>query len=948
MKKKLLFTASCLALFMNVALPMTYAFAEDTEPGITIPEENNSLSDELPSPLNEGSSVQESQSSEEAEPSTESSMELSEAPVAEMSESDVEEEVNDPNGFTEPSPSSRSDLAIAARSLARATIDTVYAGEKNRPVLSFIDISSHNGTITTSQYQMMKTYGVKGVVVKLTEGTTYFNPYAQSQIANAKAAGMMVSVYHYSHYTTTSGAQNEAAFFASKAQSLNLPKDTVMVSDIEEPTMRIASLNTNTTAFKNKLNAAGYSKVAYYLSQSWLDTAGGLFNTGLFGKGNIWVAQYPYSPTASQNWNSDFSSWQWSSNFYFPGISHPFDVNTDYTGLFTNNGNQWKPSIPVTAQTTVNDTNGSETTFRATASVSAGGYTPYRVYFPAWSDTGGQDDLIWYEGQLNNDGTWSANIDITRHKTSGKYQVHTYVQMLATTESINTGSNSFSVTPPSFEASVDVAAAAKGKFEVTIKPSSNSGVKEIQVPIWSQANQSDIQWYTAKLQNDGTYKLSATISNHNYNVGNYKVHVYMTTNNGIRVAKSLGEVTVSEIGNLNGITTVADVDGKETTYKGTASVDMGAYGDPSAILFAVWSQQNGQDDLVWYTAAKQADGTYTANFDIKRHKTAGIYSVHTYARLKNNSMKNITSGTFTVSTPGVSATVDTKNAAKGTFSVSINSSSKSGISKIQVPIWSQPGQKDLKWYTAEKQSDNTYKVVADVANHQFNNGTYTVHAYVDAGNGIRAAVSVGTVNVSLEPVSGTTEIKDSSGNETSYTAKAKVNMGGYGTPATVYFATWSQAGGQDDLVWYTGTKQSDGSYSVNIPISRHKTAGVYNVHTYVNLKNGSKKAIGTDTFTVSTPDLNVATTNINRSKGTFDVIVTPNSKSGVDKIQVPVWSKSNQSDIKWYTAVKQANGTYKVTVNKQNHKNASSFTVHAYLYAKNGITRAINAGKVSL
>lgn len=54
------------------------------------------------------------------------------------------------------------------------------------PRVDFINISSHNGEISVEQFQKMKNMGIKGVVVKLTEGTTYKNPLAPSQITNAK------------------------------------------------------------------------------------------------------------------------------------------------------------------------------------------------------------------------------------------------------------------------------------------------------------------------------------------------------------------------------------------------------------------------------------------------------------------------------------------------------------------------------------------------------------------------------------------------------------------------------------------------------------------------------------------------------------------------------------------------------------------------------------------
>ena len=38
------------------------------------------------------------------------------------------------------------------------------------------------------------------------------------------------------------------------------------------------------------------------------------------------------------------------------------------------------------------------------------------------------------------------------------------------------------------------------------------------------------------------------------------------------------------------------------------------------VKLPVWSSQGGQDDIIWYDAAKQIDGTYKLSVDIRRHK----------------------------------------------------------------------------------------------------------------------------------------------------------------------------------------------------------------------------------------------------------------------------------------------------------------------------------------
>ncbi|MTD42421.1 cell wall-binding protein, partial [Erwinia sp. CPCC 100877] len=113
---------------------------------------------------------------------------------------------------------------------------------------------------------------------------------------------------------------------------------------------------------------------------------------------------------------------------------------------------------------------------------------------------------------------------------------------------------------------------------------------------------------------------------------------------------------------------------------------------------------------------------------------------------------------------------------------------------------------------------------------------------------------------------------------------------------------------------------------------------------YVRLADGSMRCVATNTFTVSAPEITTEVGAYDSAKGTFDVTVSGNSKSGINEVLVPVWSQSGQTDIKWYKAVKQSDGTYKVTVDIKNHNsNKGKYNIHVYMYSQNGVT----AGKIA-
>ncbi len=66
--------------------------------------------------------------------------------------------------------------------MSRSVVDVISETQSGRPDWDFIDVASYQGNLSISDYQFMQKHGVTGVVVKLTEGTSYKNPYAANQI----------------------------------------------------------------------------------------------------------------------------------------------------------------------------------------------------------------------------------------------------------------------------------------------------------------------------------------------------------------------------------------------------------------------------------------------------------------------------------------------------------------------------------------------------------------------------------------------------------------------------------------------------------------------------------------------------------------------------------------------------------------------------------------------
>ena len=74
---------------------------------------------------------------------------------------------------------------------------------------------------------------------------------------------------------------------------------------------------------------------------------------------------------------------------------------------------------------------------------------------------------------------------------------------------------------------------------------------------------------------------------------------------------------------------------------------------PYTIYHAVWSDENGQDDIKWYSAPQ----TPTTAIDLRQHTGYGTFHVHTYINI-NGKMVGLNGTTFKVEKPA-SGTVST-------------------------------------------------------------------------------------------------------------------------------------------------------------------------------------------------------------------------------------------------------------------------------------------------
>ena len=841
---------------------------------------------------------------------------------------------------------------------------------------TFIDVSSHNGEISVDDYRALARQGVGGVVVKLTEDTWYNNPKAPSQVRNAQIAGLQVSTYHFSRYTTEEEARAEARFYIQAAQNLNLPKSTVMVNDFEDSKM-LPNINRNTQAWVNEMRKHGYNNLMFYTSASWLDENNlgyrGPVSTSQFGIENFWVAQYPSSTltaTSAKNmrYNAKTGAWQFTATANILPGKHVFDHSVDYTGRFTANASAEVDATQGNLSGTISIVNNNPTvgSFDVVISNVKAPNVVETVSVPIWSEINGQDDIIWYTANRQNNGTYTVNVKASAHKNStGLYNIHLYYVQKdgqltgvgGTTTQVFIGKTPEQLKPKASFA-IENNNAKAGTFDAVITNiSAPLGVKEVLVPSWSLENgQDDLIWHKATKQTDGSYRVTIKASEHKGTKGNYRADAYIVDNSNNRhyIAE---KVVAVDYARPSGVLTIEN----NNTAAGTFDAVVRNIVAPTGlkeVLVPSWSLVGGQDDLIWHKATRQADGSYRVTIKATDHKNStGKYRADAYLVDDSNKRFYLTEKVVEVSQtrPSASLFIENNNADLGTFDAVIrNIVAPNGVKEVLVPSWSLVnGQDDLVWHKASRQSDGSYRVTIKASEHKNSLGNYRADVYIVDNANQRHYVTETIVDVKHNKPVGTISVVNNNNDTGTFDVIISDVYGSKGV-RTVQVPIWSEKDGQDDIRWYEATRQANGTYTVNVQATNHKNStGLYNIHLYYILNDGSQVGVGGTTTTVEFRNAKTKTqtyiTNVNSEAGSFTVVVdqAPQGRQ-IKNIHVAVWSESNQGNLSWYNTAPTGTHT-EINVSTVNHKNLiGNYTTHVYVDYVDNTEDGFNLGETAL
>lgn len=394
----------------------------------------------------------------------------------------------------------------------------------------------------------------------------------------------------------------------------------------------------------------------------------------------------------------------------------------------------------------------------------------------------------------------------------------------------------------SFTTKVTNALEAKQSFRVNLQGVENLfGVKKVTFSVYNSSGKK-VYSCTGKDENgSGKYFYAdITMKSLGYKLDNYTVKATITDKKGSS--------------KLVSSTTAVDRRAKAGTLKVTNNADKivkfslkEAYlpGKIKSVKYCVFAKADGTSKSQLYNAAYvSSTDNFAATMKVTdfKYKKTGTYIVYAYGYTQWGTKVLLNKSSFKITKATAAVTGGNPSNAKGTFTFTISEiSSPSGVSSMTVKVWKSGETKDAHTYTAAKQSNGTYKVTVNAANHQYHFGTYHARISITMGNGIK--VTAGTGSYSFKPSNfvylGETNVKNCK----------KVYIYNPSKSGKITFQVYSKANGTDDSATYNAVTNGNYSYSL-IKIANIKSSGTI----YVKAKIGGT-VVRTFTFTLKKGEL---------------------------------------------------------------------------------------------
>lgn len=252
----------------------------------------------------------------------------------------------------------------------------------------------------------------------------------------------------------------------------------------------------------------------------------------------------------------------------------------------------------------------------------------------------------------------------------------------------------------------------------------DKGVK-VRTCVEDKYSDGSYQDYYAMIRNSKLNGFPGIIIEHAFIDNNSDYLKYLNTDEKL---KALG------IADANGIASYLKLDKSPKTYVedinpfvGAATIKASGLGANAKVVISNMEQSK---EFVVETGRENISFTIKDFNDVR-----GAYKVESY----DSNGQLLVSRNFTIAeNAALDISIGRYMADTSSFEVVIkNDEVLNTVKKVQVPVWCSGDQRDIKWYTAEKQDDGSYVVEVFIDKHQasLNANEYQIHVYVTLQDG---------------------------------------------------------------------------------------------------------------------------------------------------------------------------------------------------------------------
>lgn len=426
--------------------------------------------------------------------------------------------------------------------------------------------------------------------------------------------------------------------------------------------------------------------------------------------------------------------------------------------------------------------------------------------------------------------------------------------------------------------------------------------------------------------------------------GKYGVSVYKEKESGSELldvlevnvpAASAGAVTVSSVNKTTG-TAVITVNNVESE-SGITSV--------KAEVCSVSDKTASYD----YEMTDSLSGTWTATMSIENHKKiVGEYTIKVVLTDGNGFVSE--AGTATVDFSGTTGTIGvamSKSSGKYTVSVTGFTSSEK-IQGMKACVWSvENGKDDLSWHDMTL-SGTTYSFSSYIKDFK-NFGKIKAQVYMVKKDGKQVLFGSKTFVVRAPSSDGLTVTASKAQGKFSLRVKNVTNTFKL---TAVRAVVWRKADKSDKKIYKLTKSGKDYVYNDIYTDEFGGFSGEYKIRILAYTKNGPLTTLDYQQHTVAAYGGKL--TFADKYAGKAGKMQTAyklklrgiTAASGIEAVQFKVWSESDPSKVKWYTAASNGKGTYTATVKITSFKTDGQYKAAIYTKDAKGNLKLAKTTKI--